>query len=102
MPASFSFTPNRAGQARLLQSPTGPLGRWMTRTGNQVVNRAKARANVDTGLMRSRIEFRLEVQQGQLVGVVAARTNYARYVHDGTRYMLGNPFLTDALRDVIG
>ena len=65
-------------------------------------NGAVIRANVDTGLMRSRIEFRLEVEAGRLVGIVAARTSYAVHVHNGTRHYRGNPFLTDSLRAVLG
>lgn len=94
--ASFTFRPDRSGQDRLLHSPTGPYAQWLTRLGNRVVNGAVVRANVDTGLMRSRIEFRLETQAGQLVGIVAARTNYSIYVH------AINPFLTDALREAMG
>lgn len=64
--------------------------------GNRIVNAAKARANVDTGLMRSRIEFRLEPGSSPPVGTVDAYTSYAKYVHRI------NPFLTDAARDVMG
>lgn len=102
MSVSFTFTANASGVDRLLHSPSGPYGQWLTRTGNQVVNGAKQRANVDTGLMRSRIEFRLETEAGTLVGIVAAKTGYAKFVHDGTRYYQGNPFLTDSLREVLG
>lgn len=94
--ASYSFRPDPGGVSRLTTSPTGPVAQYLTRLGNRVVNNAKARANVDTGLMRSRIEFRLETQGGELVGIVAARTDYSVYVH------AINPFLTDALADEIG
>lgn len=98
MSVSYSFTPDRSGQRRLSQDPNGPLGAWFLRKGNRWVNGAKARANVDTGLMRSRIEFRVEVDALGLVGVLAAKTNYAKFVHDGTRWYAGNPFLMDAIR----
>lgn len=62
---------------------------------------AKRRANVDTGQMRSRIEFRVETERGLVIGILAARTNYSRWVHDGTRYRRGNPFLTDAVRETL-
>jgi hypothetical protein len=96
--ASFTFTTDRAGVDRLLHDPNGPMGQWLTRLGNSVVNGAKPRANVDTGLMRSRIEFRLETEGGQLVGYVAARTNYSFFVIERT----GNNFLLDALREALG
>lgn len=96
MSASYSFRPDPGGIERLARSQTGPVAQYLTRLGNRVVNNAKSRANVDTGLMRSRIEFRLDSEGGQLVGIVAARTEYSVYVH------AINPFLTDALADEIG
>lgn len=94
--ASFTFRSDNGGQDRLLHDPNGPVGLYLTRVGNRAVNYAKIRANVDTGLMRSRIEFRLEVQGGQLVGILAARTNYSLYVHRI------NPFLSDGIRQALG
>lgn len=96
MGVSVKFTTNAAGVDALLHSTTGPYAQWLTRVGNSVVNGAKRRANVDTGLMRSRIEFRLEVEAGVLVGYVEAKTHYSFYVH------ARNPFLTDALQEVVG
>lgn len=101
MPATATWIPDRAGQERLTHSPTGPYGRWLLQVGNRAVSRAKARANVRTGLMRSRIEFYVEVRGGQVVGVLVARTRYAKFVHDGTRYYRGTPFLRDAIRDTL-
>ena len=93
---------DRAGLDRLTRDPNGPMGQFVTRLCNSIVNTAKQYANVDTGLMRSRIEFRLEqVAGGALRGVVAARTNYAYWVHNGNGRYAGNPFLTDAARDVM-
>jgi hypothetical protein len=101
MAATVTFRANPAGQHRLLRDTHGPLGSYMTRIGNQIVNAAKARANVDTGLMRSRIEFRLSVGATGLIGQLTARTNYAAFIHQGTRYYAGNPFLVLAAKDVI-
>lgn len=95
--ASYTFKPNRAGQDRLLHDPYGPYGRWLTRVLNEAANEARQRANVDTGYMRSRIEF--VVQQGPsgaLEGILAARTNYAIYVHEKH-----NPFLRLAIAAVL-
>lgn len=99
---SVTFTPNPGGIDRLLHDPSGPYGRWLAQKGLQMQNRARSKANVDTGLMRSRVEFRVEVQAGVLTGILAARTNYARWVHDGARGRRGNPFLLDAVREVLG
>lgn len=95
--ASWTFTERRAGTDFLTRDPQGPTGQAMVRFGNRVANRAKSLANVDTGNMRSRIEFRLEVDGRDLLGIVAARTNYSYWVHEGNGYYAGNPFLTDAL-----
>lgn len=102
MTVSYTFTPDTGGQDRLLHSPSGPYGRWLTRVCNQVRTEAVQRANVDTGYLRSRIEYRVFVEGGKLVGEVAARTSYARFVHDGFGSYPGNPFLVDALRAVLG
>lgn len=99
--ASYTFTEDRRGTDRLLRDPDGATGQAMTRLGIRVANRAKEYANVDTGNMRSRIEFRLEYDGRDLVGIVAARTDYSYWVHEGNGYYEGNPFLTDALRDEI-
>lgn len=94
--ASATFHPNAAGIHMLLHSPDGEVGRGLTRLCNRIVTLAKDYANVDTGLMRSRIEFTIEDIGGDLVGVIEARTDYSYYVHEGTIFMEGNPFLTDA------
>lgn len=99
MSVDVTFRVDQGGIDRLLHDPSGPYGQWLARKGLQMQNTARALANVDTGLMRSRIEFRIEVEGGLLVGILAARTNYSRFVHDGTRYMQGNPFLLDAVRE---
>lgn len=94
--ASFKFTTDAAGVDALLHSTTGPYAQWLARIGNRCVNSAKARARVDTGLMRSRIEFRLELESGHLVGYLEAKTDYSVYVH------AYDPFLLDAVREVLG
>lgn len=99
--ASVTIRPDRAAQARLVNDPDSPAGRAFARKLNQITTGAKRRANVDTGLMRSRIEYRL-LDGSPLTGEVVAATNYARWVHDGTRHYAGNPFLTDAAREVSG
>lgn len=93
---------NSGGMYRLTRDPNGPAGRWMLQQGNRMRNSAVGRANVDTGLMRSRVEFTVESGPTGVVGVLAARTGYSKYVHDGTLYYPGNPFLVDAAREVLG
>lgn len=95
--ATYTFTENHRGVDRLVRDPDGSTGQMMVRLLNRVTNRAKEYANVDTGNMRSRIEYRLETDGRDLLGIVAARTNYSYWVHEGNGYYEGNPFLTDAL-----
>lgn len=96
---------DQAGRNRLLHDWDGPAGKKLVRTLNQITTRTKqnitTRKHVVTGLMRSRTEYRL-LPGSPLVGEVVVGTNYARWVHDGTRYIQGDPFLTDAVRSVIG
>lgn len=102
MTSTLTYVPNVQGLHTLLRSPTGPAGVFMAQLGNQMVNEAKGRANVDTGLMRSRIDYVVESgPSGQLRIVLAARTSYAVFVHDGTRWYRGNPFLRDAAAAVL-
>jgi hypothetical protein len=94
--ASVTWRTDQGGIDRLLHSEGGEYGQYLTRLGNQMVNAAKEKANVDTGLMRSRVEFRLTTGSGgTLEGELAARTNYSFYVHRD------NPFLTDAVAEVL-
>lgn len=98
---SVTVTADQAGRNRLLHDWDGPAGKKLVRILNTITTRAKELANVATGLMRSRIEYRL-LPGTPLVGEVIAATNYARWVHDGTRFYPGNPFLTNAAHSVIG
>lgn len=49
---------------------------------------------VDTGKLRQSIRFR---KISNLVGVVEPESQYAIYVHEGTKYMRGNPFMDRGL-----
>lgn len=81
----------------LLNSPSGPVGRRLYAGAVRVQNAAKQRANVATGLMRSDIHIEM-AQDGQgLYADIGTNVYYAFFVHQGTRYYGGNPFLVDAL-----
>lgn len=102
MPSSVTVKIDQSAVDRLISDPNSAYAEtFLPRLGNRIVNAAKPRANVDTGLMRSTIEFRLDTSTRPPTGEVVARTRYAKFVHDGTRFYVGNPFLTDAARDVI-
>lgn len=90
--ATVRFRVDGAGEDRLLRDPAGPLGQWLARKGNQMVNEAKRNARVDTGLMRSRVEFEMQADGAGLVGLLSAKTSYSIYVH------AYDPFLLDAVR----
>lgn len=57
---------------------------------------AKQNAPVDTGRLRASISNDLR----PLSSTVQTNTNYAVYVHEGTRYMSARPFMKDAVREV--
>lgn len=53
---------------------------------------------IDTGRLRSSYE----IEFGDLRGSTGPTAEYAIYVHEGTRYMKGRPFLKQALENSIG
>lgn len=91
-----------AEEHRLLRSTSGPVGRHLARIAVRVESAAKARCPVDTGRLRSSITWRIEVDSKGVVAIVGTSVSYAIYVHEGTRYMSGRPFLLEGLRQVVG
>lgn len=89
-----------AEENRLLRLTSGPTGRYLAKLAVLVETGAKTRCPVDTGRLRSSITWRLE--SSPLTAIVGTNVSYAIFVHEGTRYMPGRPFLTDALRAVAG
>ena len=92
----------RAEEERLLRSTRGPVGQYLARLAVKVESASKARCPVDTGRLRSSITWRLEVDSQGLVAIVGTSVEYAIFVHQGTRYMTGRPFLVEGLRQVVG
>jgi hypothetical protein len=93
-----------AAMYALLQTRAGPVGRYLFQTGKMVESVAKRNVNVDTGRLRSSITtglFELP-HDPHLACRVGTDVDYATYVHEGTVYMSGNPYLEDALREVVG
>lgn len=93
---------NQAELDHLLKSTAGPLGKYLGGVAARVETAAKGRCPVDTGRLRSSINWRVELHEGELCGVVATSADYARFVHDGTKYVDARPFLVDGLRAVTG
>lgn len=56
----------------------------------------RIKSPVKTGLMRASIR----TKEYELKGEVGVGVKYAIYVHEGTRYMKGRPFLADAVRSM--
>jgi HK97 gp10 family phage protein len=88
----------------LLQTKSGPVGRYLFQTGKRIEASAKRKAPVDTGRLRSSISTAFfEVPYDPFLAVrVGTDVEYAIYVHDGTRYVGPRPFLEEALREVVG
>lgn len=88
--------------ARIRAKLDDPLARDMLRRGQRVETAAKRRIShsprrIDTGRLRASITAQ-PIRKGGVPGArVGTSVEYALYVHDGTRYMIPNPFLRDAL-----
>lgn len=61
-------------------------GKQVARTTRQVLNRARVLSPWDTGNLRGHHEMAIRTvpSRRQVIGTVAARTNYAAFVHEGT------------------
>lgn len=86
----------------LLKSKNGPVGRWLAATAQKVTNEAKRRSPVDTGRLRASIAWQLLEDSDGVFARVGTDVNYAPFVHEGTRYMRGRPFIEEALQKVLG
>lgn len=88
----------RDGELRaLLRGPNGPVARDALRRGKRVESKAKTLVRVDTGRLRASITTMPAIENGEAVAVVGTNVEYARYQHDGTRFMAGTFYLTRAL-----
>lgn len=93
---------NEAELTRQLRGEDGPVGRYGTTKARQITIRAKEKANYDTGLMHDSIYSRTDRSGQELAWTIYVKTDYAEYVHNGTSTYVGNPFITDAVREVFG
>lgn len=91
-----------AEEAYVLRSARGPVGRMLARYAAKTETAAKARCPVDTGRLRGSINWRIETDSKGLVAIIGTNVSYAIYVHEGTRYMAGRPFLLEGLRQALG
>lgn len=83
---------------QLLEGPSGDVAKEITRRTIAVDRQAKSLAPVDTGRLRSSINWRLGHDSQGLVGIVGTNVSYAIFQEFGTRYMAAQPFLRPALQ----
>lgn len=70
---------------KMLNSPTGMVGRYMRRIGLEILIGAKAMAPVRTGNLKRSISMRQGLRGRVQYVEVGANTKYAYDVHEGTR-----------------
>lgn len=92
-------TIDQAAIDRLCLSHGGTVYQSMLRLANRVRNNAHGRCPVLTGYLQSHIAVREVDEPGKIQVVDDAE--YAIYVHEGTRYVVGRPFLRDALEEEV-
>lgn len=96
--ARICYGPNTSGVLTVRGPASGAMARDLMRRGRKVEAQAKRDAPVDTGRLRASIKVEEGTSTGSRVGVtIGSDVNYARWVHDGTRYMRARPFLLRAL-----
>jgi phage gpG-like protein len=99
-----------ANVRRVLLGSTGLLTVAISESGRQVANQAKRYAPVDTGRLRADIQSTITVRGSEVRAKVGTGVEYAAAVHEGstrrrggrTVTTRGRPFLTRAVRDVVG
>lgn len=91
---SVTIQPSPIALARAVGKMDVPsfLRREINRLAFSVERFAKQLTPVDTGGLRSSIHA--SPVNFMFQSVVSTNTNYALFVHDGTKYMRGRPFLT--------
>jgi HK97 gp10 family phage protein len=97
MAGAFQLRLDQAALTRLLEGPEGPVGKDLARRAVKVDRAAKNHAPVDTGRLRSSINWRIARDSQGLVGIVGTNVEYAIHQEFGTRFQSGTPFLRPAL-----
>lgn len=105
MPVTLRRQIHVANIQRLGASPG--VVRFMTARGVQVQSAARERLRssprrIDTGTLINSIQVETNVLSTTVIVRIGTNVHYAIFVHNGTRYMAANPFLTDALATVFG
>lgn len=102
MASGATFRLDQAALRRITHGSSGQVAQHLVRIARRAEGIAKRLSPVDTGRMRATIH--VEGPHGTAAGVayyLVANTNYAIYVHGGTRYLRARPFLLDAVRQAV-
>lgn len=97
MSADVRVVLDRGAIDRVLESPQGDVGRELARRAVSVDRAAKGACPVDTGRLRSSINWRLASDSRGLLAIVGTNVEYAPFIEFGTRRMGAQPFLRPAL-----
>lgn len=89
---------DEAALRRLFESPEGDIGKELVKRALRVQRRAKQIAPVDTGRLRSSVEYEVGRDSRGLVARIGTDVTYAVYLEFGTRRMAPRPFLRPALQ----
>lgn len=92
------FVADEAAMKRLMRSPDGEVGRYLTKLGTRVALLAKAQVGVDTGALKRSINFRLVQSGGGLTAVIGSDNRIALMHHQGTRPHIIMPRRAQTLR----
>ena len=88
---------DHAAIAALVNSPTGPVAKDLLRRTLKVQRAAKQLCPVDTGRLRSSIQYAIERDSRGLLARIGTDVTYAPHVELGTRRAAAQPFLRPAL-----
>ncbi len=88
---------DEAALRQLFDSAEGPVGKELVKRALRVHRRAKQLAPVDTGRLRSSVEYEVGRDSRGLVARIGTDVHYAIYLEFGTRRMTPRAFLRPAL-----
>lgn len=92
------FVARKAEMDKMLDNPTGDVGRYLRRRGALIVTAAKTQVGVNTGALRSSIHMQHRRDaRGQFIRV-GSPLNYAWAHHQGTRPHLIRPDRASVLK----
>lgn len=92
------FVPNKVGQAELLHSPSGPVGRHLLKMGNKLQRLAKRSVGKKTHALERSISVQLTMASTGLMVRVGSDNRIALIHHEGTRPHVILPRYARALR----